>query len=137
MQRELCAAARRGVDVRVLVAGKNDVRLVQWAARAAYALLLREGVRLFEYQPRTLHAKSLLVDDDWGTIGTANFDYRSFFINYELNLVARSKRLNAALTDLFETDLRVSREVLEQPWATRPVLGRAAELVGWTVRRWL
>jgi cardiolipin synthase len=137
MQRELCAAARRGVDVRVLVAGKNDVRLVQWAARAAYALLLREGVRLFEYQPRTLHAKSLLVDDDWGTIGTANFDYRSFFINYELNLVARSKRLNAALTELFETDLRAAREVLEQPWASRPVLGRAAELVGWTVRRWL
>jgi cardiolipin synthase len=137
MQRQLCAAAARGVDVRVLVAGKNDVRLVQWAARAAYSQLLREGVRLFEYQPRTLHAKSMLVDDQWGTIGTANFDYRSFFINYELNLVARSRRLNAALAGLFETDIRASREILARPWVSRPAFGRVAELIGWSARHWL
>ena len=58
-QRQLCAAAARGVDVRVLVPGKSDVRLVQWAGRAAYSRLLRAGARVFEYQPRTLHAKTL------------------------------------------------------------------------------
>jgi len=136
-QRQLCAAAERGVDVRVLVPGKNDVTLVQWAGRAAYSRLLRAGARVFEYEPRTLHAKTLLIDADWSTIGTANFDYRSFFINYELNLVARSVRLNAALAALFERDLQEAREIREQPWANRPLRARIAEFVGWSARHWL
>ena len=136
-QRSLCAAALRGVDVRVLVPAKNDVRIVQWAGRAAYSDLLRAGARVFEYQPRTLHAKTLLVDDDWSTIGTANFDYRSFFINYELNLMGRSPRLNGALAVLFEDDLRSSTEVHRGPWAKRVLSRRFAEFVGRCARRWL
>ena len=136
-QRQLCAAAERGVDVRVLVPGKNDVALVQWAGRAAYSRLLRVGARVFEYEPRTLHAKTLLIDGDWSTIGTANFDYRSFFINYELNVVAHSTRLNAALAALFESDLREAREIRDRPWADRPLRSRAAEVVGWSARHWL
>jgi cardiolipin synthase len=136
-QRQLCGAAERGVDVRVLVPGKNDVALVQWAGRAAYSRLLRAGARVFEYQPRTLHAKTLLMDRDWGTIGTANFDYRSFFINYELNLVAHSARVNAALATLFESDLSEAREICKRPWANRPLRSRVAELVAWSARHWL
>ena len=136
-RRRLCAAARRGVDVRVLVPGKSDVWLVQWAGRAAYSQLLRAGVRVFEYEPRVLHAKALLVDGDWSTIGTANFDYRSFFINYELNLVAHSPQMNAALAALFEEDLRVSREIVPRRWASRALPHRFAELIGWSARRWL
>jgi len=136
-QRWLCAAAGRGVDVRVLVPGKNDVRLVQWAGRAAYSRLLRAGARIYEYQPRTLHAKTLLVDHDWSTVGTANFDYRSFFINYELNLVARSARMNAALAELFAHDLDAADEIRKQPWAGRPLTDRMAEFIGWSARRWL
>lgn len=136
-RQQLCETARRGVDVRVLVPGKSDVRVVQWAARAGYARLLQAGARVFEYQPRTLHAKTILVDGNWGTIGTANFDYRSFFINYELNLFARSTHLNAALADLFEQDLAASREIRMWRWASRPLSGRLAELVGWQMRRWL
>lgn len=136
-QRELCSAAARGVDVQLLVPNKNDVRLVQWATRAAYSQLLSAGIRVFEYQPRTLHAKTLLVDQDWSTIGTANFDYRSFFINYELNLVGRSPRLNQALASLFGTDLLASTEINSRAWAERPVADRFAELVGWSARQWL
>ena len=136
-QEHLCAAAARGVDVRILVAGKSDVKLVQWAGRAAYSQLLRAGVRVFEYQPRTLHAKTLLVDDDWSTIGTANFDYRSFFINYELNLISRSPRLNAELAALFRSDLLAAREIHQRSWAARPLSGRFAELIGWSARHWL
>lgn len=136
-QRHLCAAAERGVDVRILVPGKNDVKLVQWAGRAAYSQLLRAGARVFEYLPRTLHAKTLLVDDDWSTIGTANFDYRSFFINYELNLMARSIQLNAALAALFRSDLLAAREIGQRPWAARPLSDRLAELIGWSARHWL
>lgn len=137
IQRRLCAAAERGVDVRVLVPGKNDVRIAQWAGRAAYSKLLHAGVRVFEYRPRTLHAKTILVDRGWSTIGTANFDYRSFFINYELNLVADSEHLNASLAALFEDDLRESREIDVRPWDDRAVRGRIAELIGWSARRWL
>lgn len=137
IQHDLAGAAQRGVDVRVLSPAKSDMTVVQWASRAAYSRLLRAGVRLFEYQPRTLHAKTLLVDDDWSTIGTANVDYRSFFINYELNLVARSTRLNRALAISFERDLLVSREIRRRPWSSRPLVDRVAELVGWSARHWL
>jgi len=136
-QRNLCAAAVRGVDARILVPAKSDVRLVQWAGRASYSKLLRSGVRIFEYQPRTLHAKTLLVDHDWATVGTANFDYRSFFINYELNLIAQSRNLNAALTALFQDDLFAAQEIRTRPWGARPLFARLAELVGWGARRWL
>ncbi|CAM5531446.1 Cardiolipin synthase [Rhodanobacter lindaniclasticus] len=72
--------------MRLLVPGKSDVAITQWAARAAYGSLRAAGVRIWQYQPRVLHAKTVLVDDDWATVGTANFDYRSFFVNDELNL---------------------------------------------------
>ena len=65
------------------------------------------------------------------------FDYRSFFINYELNLVAHSPQMNAALAALFEEDLRVSREIVPRRWASRALPHRFAELIGWSARRWL
>lgn len=136
-QRDLCRAASDGVDVRVLVPGKNDVPFVQWAARAAYSTLLASGIRIFEYQPRVLHAKTLIVDDDWSTVGTANFDYRSLFINYELNLAAECHALNAALATIFENDLNESLEIRQQPWSRRSLSARMAELIGWSARHWL
>ena len=136
-QKQLCTAAERGVDARVLVPGKSDVELVQWAGRAAYSRLLRSGVRIYEYKPRMLHAKTIVVDNEWSTIGTSNFDYRSFFINYELNLVANSRQLNKALAMLFEIDLQAAKAILERPWKQRPMRDRIAEFVGWSARRWL
>lgn len=136
-QSQLTGAAARGVDVRVLVPEKNDVRLVQWAGRAAYSQLMRAGVRIFEYEPRTLHAKTMIIDESWSTIGTANFDYRSFAINYELNLVSWLSELNAELAAIFEQDLSESREIRERPWNSRPLSAQLAEVVGWSARRWL
>lgn len=75
----LCDAACRGIDVRVLVPAKRDADAAAWAAQAAYARMLTSGVRIWEYLPQMLHAKTVLVDQDWATVGTANFDYRSFF----------------------------------------------------------
>src|SRR5574337_1279910 len=108
-QRALCSAAQRGVDVRVLVPRKTDVRVVQWAARAAYAGLLDAGVKIYKYQPRMLHAKTLVVDGLWGSVGTANVDYRSFFLNYELILTARNRHFVAELETQFQDDLAQSR----------------------------
>lgn len=136
-QRLLCHAALHGADVRLLVPGKSDVPLAQWAARAAYSRLLSHGVRIYEYAPRVLHAKTLLVDAHWATVGTANLDYRSLFVNDELNLVDEGGELNSMLAPIFLDDLREADEVLAMQWSQRPWPRRVAEAVGWWARRWL
>jgi len=136
-RRSLKDAARRGVDVRVLVPLKSDVRLVQWAARAIYARMLESGVRIYKYLPRMLHAKTVIVDGNWCTIGTANIDYRSFFLNYELVLASPDAKLAAALQRQFLSDLQESTQIQAATWAQRHWPGRALERIGWLLRRWL
>jgi cardiolipin synthase len=136
-QNELVPAARRGVDVRLLLPGKSDVRITRWAARAAYDKLLRAGVRIFEYQPRVLHAKTAVVDGVLSTMGTANLDYRSLFVNYELNLFSANGTLAGALEAQFLADVAQSEEITSTHWAQRPWTGVLAESVGWIARRWL
>ena len=136
-QRALCDAARRGVDVRLLVPGKSDVPLAQWAARAAYDHMLEAGVRLWEYQPRVLHAKTALVDQGWATVGTANFDYRSFYLNDEINLLGHAPSLNSMLAEQFNLDLAESHEVLISAWRRRTWYAPLLELIGWLARRFL
>src|SRR5690606_14305492 len=78
----LTRAARRGVDVRILAAGpRTDIRAARLAARARYDTLLAAGVRIYEWTPSTLHAKTFVVDGLWSTIGTMNFDNRSLALN--------------------------------------------------------
>ena len=90
----LCAAAERGVDVRIVVPGPHiDKGFVRVAGRAAYEQLLDAGVRLFEYQPTMLHAKSLCVDGTWSSVGTINFDNRSFQLHDEITLCIWDERL--------------------------------------------
>jgi cardiolipin synthase len=136
-QRLLSEAARRGVDVRVLVPRKHDVRLAQWAAHAAYETLLENGVRIFEYLPRLLHSKTTVVDGNHATIGTSNVDYRSVFLNYELNLFTRDPELCGQLRAVFLEDLRSSEEILVETWKTRFWGRKLLELVGWLARRLL
>ncbi len=137
IQRLISDAARRGVDVRLLVPEKSDVRLAKWAARAAYDGLLASGVRVFEYLPRLLHAKSIVVDGNYVTVGTANMDYRSFFLNYELNLFSRDPALCEQLQQVFREDINDSEEIRGEYWSKRPWMDRVLELVGWIARRWL
>lgn len=136
-QQGLKVAARRGVDVRLLVPGKSDVKLTQWAARAAYAELLAAGVHIYEYQPRVLHAKTVVADGEWAMLGTANLDYRSLFLNYELNLVTRDPDLSAKLEQQFLEDLKESVRIQPIGWEKRGWSARLSEAVGWLGRRWL
>ena len=136
-RRHLTAAAARGVDVRLLVPAKSDVPIAQWAARAAYAGLLDGGVRIYEYTPRMLHAKTVVMDGNWATIGTANLDYRSFFLNQELTLVSRNAELCRSLEEQFLEDLGKAEEITASMWPRRRWMGRLLELIGWLARRWL
>jgi cardiolipin synthase len=136
-QNELVQAASRGVDVRLLLPGKSYVPIARWAARAAYRKLLSAGIRLFEYQGRVLHAKTAVVDGAVATVGTANLDYRSLFVNYELNLFSANHALCGALKEQFLADLTEAVEVTVPGWSRRPWSGMVAESVGWMARRWL
>ena len=136
-QKVLLAAVKRGVEVRLLVPRTSDVRLARWAANAIYACLLDAGVRIFEYLPRMLHAKVFIVDGKWATLGTANLDYRSLFQNYELNLVSHDPDFCGRLQAQFEADLTEASAVCATRWRQRRWVPRLAELLGWSVRRWL
>lgn len=136
-QQALIKAANQGVDVRLLVPHKSDVLLTQWAARAAYASLLKAGVRIYEYLPRVLHAKTAVIDGTWGTVGTANLDYRSLYLNYELNFVTHTPALCAELERQFLLDLQEAEEILPGRWAARHWISYITEGLGWCARRWL
>ncbi len=110
-------AALSGLDVRLLLPSRNDSRLVRAAARSFYPELLMAGVRVFEFQPRMLHGKALLVDDDFALIGSANVDPRSFFLNFELSVLARDVGVAKALAVRIETDFAQS---IETPRSWRP-----------------
>jgi len=124
----LVGAARRGVDVRILVPGEiNDVPATKAAGRSGFGELLRGGVKIFEYQPTMFHPKSMVVDGVFATIGSTNFDNRSFRLNDELNLTIYNADLAAALEASFERDLTKSRPYTYQQWVGRSFLKRATE----------
>jgi len=133
----LTRAARRGIDVRLLVPRKSDVPLARWASQAVYLELLNNGVRIFEYLPRMLHAKTIVVDADYATVGTANFDYRSYFVNYELNLFTRDSLICKQLHKQFFIDLESSEEIMLIQWSKRVWVNRLFEMTGWFVRKLL
>ena len=108
LRRELASPERRGVDVRILLAGKTDVPLMQWASRSIYRFFLDRGVEIFEYQPQILHAKVLLLDDVV-YVGSSNLDPRSLRINFEIMLRIRDAGLAAQAWRQFEIDLTHSR----------------------------
>ncbi len=132
----LCEAAGRGVDIRVLVNGPHiDKQAVRQAGRRSYRRLLACGVRLFEYQRTMLHAKAMLVDPAWATVGSINFDNRSFALNDELNLSLRDPGVVAELEKHFLADADDAVELDLATWQARPLSAKARELGSAVVRR--
>lgn len=107
----LISAAMRGVDVRILVPAISDVRLMRLAARSYYTELLKAGVRIFEFQPSMLHAKTMVVDGIWGIVGSANVDIRSFRLNFEAGAVIFDTKFAVELEKRFYSDLEKSHEI--------------------------
>ena len=107
----LKSASLRGVDVRLLVSKKSDSRIVMAAARSYFDELIKAGVHVLEYQPRMLHAKTMVVDDWFSAVGTANMDNRSFRLNFEVTALVFGRRVNDSLASLFKLDSREARAV--------------------------
>lgn len=117
----LCASARRGVDVRVMVpsAEASDMPMVQHAAHRNFQVLLEGGVRIFEYQDCLLHQKMMTVDGAWCAIGSSNFDDRSLETNDEITLGIKDSRLARRLEAVFEEDMQHCAELDAARWAQR------------------
>ena len=119
----LTTAAMRGIDVRVMVPDKSDTFMAKLAARSFYDDVMDAGVRVFEYQPRMIHSKAMLVDDNYVVMGTSNFDNRSFRLNFEVDVAVHERSLADALEAVWKTDQADSKEVPKeskpQPFLTR------------------
>ena len=112
LQKSIEETARRGVEVLLIVPNDlNDSRLVRWASRIHYRPLLEAGVRIFEYQPTMFHVKAVIVDRDWAIVGSANFDNRSFELNYEVMVAGEDTVLVADLEGSMRADMRRSKEI--------------------------
>jgi cardiolipin synthase len=128
--RALEGAVRRGVDVRVIVPGElTDVPIVRQAARWQYERMLRRGIRIFEYQPTMMHAKTMVVDGIWSTIGSSNFDDRSFRLNDEVNVNIYDENIASQMEKMFFEDLARSEEISQRHWHARPFVDRMKEKV--------
>ena len=114
MTRELCLAAERGVDVRIVTPGIPDKKLVYQTTRSYYAPLVRRGVRIYEYTPGFIHQKQTLCDGETATVGTINFDYRSLYHHFENGVLLHGCGALGAIGEDFEQIFEVSREVTEQ-----------------------
>ncbi len=107
----LKTAAWRGVDVQILVPGRSDLPLIKWAGRSFYRELLAAGVRIFEHRPGMLHAKTMVVDGHWATVGSANMDIRSFRLNFEINLLISGTTVASRLEEIFLADTQSAEEL--------------------------
>jgi cardiolipin synthase len=132
----LVEAAERGVHMRILVPGSHiDKQFVRTAGRAAYDELIDAGIEIYEYCPTMLHAKTLTVDEIWSSVGSVNFDNRSFQLHDEVTLCVQSERFAGQLHDVFEKDLEASERIEPDEWHERSITQRARENVMKYARR--
>ncbi|HMD61137.1 MAG TPA: cardiolipin synthase [Opitutaceae bacterium] len=120
-------AASRGVDVRLLISERNDHPWLVTVGRSYYGELLAAGVRIFEYSAGVNHAKIILADDRWGMVGSANLDYRSMRLNFELNLLFHSAERNGELALILEQDFGLCQEIDQAAFSRRPFRTRFLE----------
>lgn len=121
-------ARDRGVKVEVIVPGEyNDSRLVRLVSRAKYGRLLSEGIDIYEYQPTMFHVKLMIVDDAWVSVGSTNFDNRSFRLNDEVSLNVFDPQLAQEQIDWFEQDKRCSKRIELAAWKQRPLSEKLKE----------
>lgn len=136
--KQLADAAQRGVDVRILTGGPTtDVNAARFAGRAHYETLLAAGVRVYEWKPTVLHAKTFVVDGEWVTIGSMNFDNRSMALNDEATLIVQDLAIGKQMDQAFFDDLHHSHEVTLERFRGRPWFEKLTEKAADSIRRLL
>jgi cardiolipin synthase len=131
----LIEAAKRRVRVRIVVPGRfTDARVGRWAAQGLYGDLLNAGIEIYEYQPTMIHCKVMVIDGAWTSVGSANFDDRSFRLNDEANLNVFSPTLAREQTRLIDLDIAQSKRMVLRRWAKRSVTRRFYEQLALLLR---
>jgi cardiolipin synthase len=130
----LIESARKGVKVKLLLPGAIDHNLVRQASRSELGRLLRAGVEVYEYRPAMLHAKTMVVDSRWATVGSTNLDRRSFALNDEINLVVYNQSVAGRLERVFQDDLTRSTQVTLESWKDRGFVSRLLGILSLPVR---
>jgi cardiolipin synthase len=133
----LCDAARRGVQVELVLPGYSDFSLILHAGRSYYTQMLEAGVKLYEMEHALMHAKTAVIDGVLSTVGSSNLDWRSLVENNELNVVVLGEDFGAQLEALFARDRDASAPIDPVQWRERGLKQRALELVGRAAERWL
>jgi cardiolipin synthase A/B len=125
----LTAAARRGVDVRLLIPAKSNHVVSDWISRGYFSQLLESGVKVLRYRDAMVHAKTATIDGTWSTVGTANIDRLSLTGNYEINVEIIDPGLAAALEEVFRVDQTHCLELTRAEWEARDIYRRFTEFV--------
>jgi cardiolipin synthase len=133
----LIAAARRGVDVKIVLPGVSDSGLVFYAGHAFYDDLLSAGVKIYQLKLAVLHAKTAVIDGSWSTVGSTNIDTRSFLHNSELNVVVLGDAFGLEMEKAFQEDLRDSDVITLEAWRHRPLTSRMKEWAARFMNYWL
>ena len=133
LNQALKRAAKRGVDVRILTAGASDVPLVRMASRHLYGALLKAGVRIFELESATLHAKTMTIDGVYGAVGSFNLDYWSDRRNLEVNVSFLNVETAALIEEQFHRDLKGAREFKLSDWQRRPLWQRLLHWIAYSL----
>jgi cardiolipin synthase len=133
----LLQAVRRGVRVVVLVPGKIDHKITYRASRTNYGRMLLGGIKIYEYTAALMHAKTMVIDGVWATIGSTNLDNRSLALNEELNLTVYDRGLGRRLEQIFQEDLKYSRQITYEEWRSRGMREKLAEVFAFPVRELL
>lgn len=126
-RKDLILAARRGVDVRLLLPGESDSDLALEAGHASYSDLLEAGVRIYERQGSILHSKTAVIDGVWSEVGSSNFDHRSILFNNEVDAVILGGDTGTQLEAMFQDDQKDAGQITLEAWRDRPLWGRLHE----------
>ncbi|HEX7230029.1 MAG TPA: cardiolipin synthase [Candidatus Binatia bacterium] len=137
MTEALVKAAGRGVRVDILLPGEIDSQITYTASRSHYGPLLLGGIRIYEYKASLMHAKTIVVDGVWATIGSTNFDNRSFALNQEINLTVYDRGIAQRLEQIFADDLKYSERITYETWQSRSLYERVMELFGFPIKEQL
>ena len=137
LRRALTRAARRGVDVRVMVPGKSDIRVVEWASLYVLRGLAKAGVKILRWRGPMMHAKTATIDATWSTIGSYNFDAQSRFSNLEVTVEILDPETAQSLARSFEADATHCDPFDEAVWQRLPFWKKALAWLGYRLRRFL
>lgn len=137
LQRVLVLAAKRGVDVRILIPAQGDHNVVEIGSESYFEFLLSKGIQIFRYLPSMIHSKTAVIDNDWAMVGTMNLDNISLRYNFESAIITGNSLCVDELRGHFMHDLKVSKEVHLHEWKKRSRLRKFKELLVWPIRKFL